>query len=87
LRDEVISGAIPEIESKEGKKVAEAAGDAYLSGVTEALRIAAIGVALAGAVSIPLLGRRGRVRSGGNAQSGADSGGSEANPPESGGNG
>jgi len=84
LRDEVISGAIPEIESKEGKKVAKAAGDAYLSGVTEALRIAAIGVAIAGVVSVPLLGRRGRVRSGGNAQSPGDSGGSEANPPESG---
>ncbi len=87
LRDEVISGAIPEIESKEGKKVAEAAGDAYLSGVTEALRIAAIGVALAGLVSFPLLGRRGRVRAGENAQSRVDSGGSDANPPESGGNG
>ncbi len=87
LRDEVISGAIPEIESKEGKKVAEAAGDAYLSGVTEALRIAAIGVALAGLVSFPLLGRRGRVRAGGNAQSRVDSGESDANPPESGGNG
>jgi hypothetical protein len=61
LRDEVISGAIPEIESKEGKKVAKVAADAYLSGVTEALRIAAIGVAIAGAVSIPLLGRRGRL--------------------------
>ena len=87
LRDEVISGAIPEIESKEGKKVAKIAGDAYLSGVTEALRIAALGVAIAGVVSLPLLGRRGRVRGGGSAQPGSDSGGSEANPPESGGNG
>ena len=61
LRDEVISGAIPEIETKEGKKVAKVAGDAYLSGVTEALRIAALGVAVAGVVALPLLGRRGRA--------------------------
>ncbi len=91
LRDEVISGAIPEIESKEGKKVAKVAGDAYLSGVTEALRIAALGVAIAGVVSLPLLGRRGRVRAGvqggGSAQSRSVPGETNANPPGSGGNG
>jgi hypothetical protein len=91
LRDEVISGAIPEIESKEGKKVAKVAGDAYLSGVTEALRIAALGVAIAGVVSLPLLGRRGRVRAGvqggGSAQSRSVPGETNAKPPESGGNG
>lgn len=60
LTDEVISGAIPEIREKEGDDTAKAAGDAYLSGVTEALRIAAVGVAIAGVLAVPLLGRRGR---------------------------
>lgn len=60
LTDEVISGAIPEIREKEGDATAKAAGDAYLSGVTEALRIAAVGVAIAGVLAVPLLGRRGR---------------------------
>ena len=60
LTDEVVSGAIPEIEQKEGEQTAKIAGDAYLVGVTDALRIAAVGVAIAGAVSLPLLGSRGR---------------------------
>ena len=60
LTDEVVSGAIPEIEQNEGEQTAKIAGDAYLVGVTDALRIAAVGVAIAGAVSLPLLGSRGR---------------------------
>ena len=60
LTDEVISGAIPEIREKEGDQTAKLAGEAYLVGVTDALRIAAVGVAIAGAVSLPLLGSRGR---------------------------
>jgi hypothetical protein len=67
LTDEVISGAIPEIREKEGDATAKAAGDAYLSGVTEALRIAAVGVAIAGVLAVPLLGRRGIRAKGGNA--------------------
>ena len=64
LTDEVISGAIPEIRTTDGDQTADIAGQAYLVGVTDALRISAIGVTLAGAVSIPLLGSRGRVRKG-----------------------
>lgn len=65
LTDEVVSGAIPEIRTDYGDDTAEVAGQAYLVGVTDALRIAAIGVALAGALSIPLLGNRGRMPKGG----------------------
>lgn len=64
LTDEVISGAIPEIRSTDGDQTADIAGQAYLVGVTDALRISAVGVTLAGAVAIPLLGSRGRVRKG-----------------------
>ena len=64
LTDEVISGAIPEIRSTDGDATAQIAGQAYLVGVTDALRISAVGVAIAGAVSVPLLGSRGRVRKG-----------------------
>ncbi|HEY7824299.1 MAG TPA: MFS transporter, partial [Acidimicrobiia bacterium] len=60
LTSQVISGAIPEIREKEGDQTAKIAGEAYLVGVTDALRIAAVGVAIAGAVSLPLLGSRGR---------------------------
>lgn len=60
LTDEVISGAIPEIREKEGDQTATIAGEAYLVGVTDALRIAAVGVAIAGGVALPLLGSRGR---------------------------
>lgn len=62
LTPEVISGAIPEIRSTSGDQTADIAGLAYLVGVTDALRISAVGVAIAGAVSVPLLGARGRVR-------------------------
>lgn len=64
LTDEVISGAIPQIEKSDGTQTAQVAGEAYLVGVTDALRISAVGVALAAAVSVPLLGTRGRVRKG-----------------------
>ena len=60
LTDEVVSGAIPEIRESDGDQTAEIAGEAYLVGVTDALRIAAVGVAIAGAVALPLLGSRGR---------------------------
>jgi EmrB/QacA subfamily drug resistance transporter len=62
LSDEVISGAIPEIRASNGDQTADIAGQAYLIGVTDALRISAVGVTIAGVVSIPLLGSRGRVR-------------------------
>lgn len=60
LTSQVVSGAIPEIRDKEGDQTAKIAGEAYLVGVTDALRIAAVGVAIAGAISLPLLGARGR---------------------------
>ena len=62
LTDQVISGAIPQITKSEGEQTAVLAGQAYLDGVTFALRIAGAGMVLAGAVSFPLLGSRGRVR-------------------------
>lgn len=61
LTDEVISGAIPEIRAAHGDQTAEVAAQAYLVGVTDALRLAAIGVALAGVIAYPLLGNRGRA--------------------------
>jgi MFS family permease len=64
LTSQVISGAIPQIEKSNGEQTAKIAGDAYLTGVTTALRIAAIGMVIAGALSYPLLGMRGRVRKG-----------------------
>ena len=57
-----ISGSIPQITKSEGEQTAVLAGQAYLDGVTFALRIAGAGMVLAGAVSFPLLGSRGRVR-------------------------
>lgn len=48
LTPQVISGAIPEIRANSGAATATVAGQAYLVGVTDALRIAATGVALAG---------------------------------------
>jgi EmrB/QacA subfamily drug resistance transporter len=59
LSDEVISGAIPEIRQKAGDQAAQVAGEAYLVGVTDALRIAGWGVLVAAVVSVPLLGNRG----------------------------
>lgn len=64
LTSQVVSGAIPQIEKSNGEQTAKIAGDAYLTGVTTALRIAAIGMVIAGALSYPLLGMRGRVRKG-----------------------
>jgi len=62
LTSQVISGAIPQIKESEGEQTAVLAGQAYLDGVTGALRIAGVGIVLAGAISVPLLGLRGRVR-------------------------
>ena len=62
LTNQVISGSIPQITKSEGEQTAVLAGQAYLDGVTFALRIAGAGMVLAGAVSFPLLGSRGRVR-------------------------
>jgi len=62
LTSQVISGAIPQIKEIEGEQTAVLAGQAYLDGVTGALRIAGVGIVLAGAISVPLLGLRGRVR-------------------------
>ncbi len=62
LTSQVISGAIPQIKKSEGEQTAVLAGQAYLDGVTGALRIAGVGIVLAGAISVPLLGLRGRVR-------------------------
>ena len=61
LTDEVISGAIPEILATNGQEAATAAGLAYTSGVTTALLIAAIGVAIAAIVALFLLGKRGKT--------------------------
>jgi EmrB/QacA subfamily drug resistance transporter len=72
LTSQVISGAIPQIQKTEGAQTAKLAGEAYLDGVTTALRIAGAGVALAGAISFPLLGFRGRVRKGEQAQAPAN---------------
>lgn len=62
LTNQVISGAIPQIKQSDGDQTAQIAGDAYLTGVTTALRIAGVGLAIAGAISFPLLGMRGRAR-------------------------
>jgi len=62
LTSQVISGAIPQIKESEGEQTAVLAGQAYLDGVTGALLIAGVGIVLAGAISVPLLGLRGRVR-------------------------
>jgi EmrB/QacA subfamily drug resistance transporter len=62
LTNQVISGAIPQIRQTDGEETAELAGEAYLVGVTSALRIAGVGIVLAGAIALPLLGSRGRVR-------------------------
>jgi hypothetical protein len=62
LTSQVISGAIPQIKKSEGEQTAVLAGQAYLYGVTGALRIAGVSIVLAGAISFPLLGLRGRVR-------------------------
>jgi hypothetical protein len=51
---------MPELRTSYGDSTANIAARAYLVGVTDALRIASVGVALAGIISIPLLGNRGR---------------------------
>ena len=56
----VVSGEIPELAASQGAQVAALAGQAYLVGVNDAMRIAAIAVALAGLFAWPALGRRGR---------------------------
>ncbi|MDA3021826.1 MAG: MFS transporter [Actinomycetota bacterium] len=61
LTDEVVSGAIPEILSTNGQAAAAAAGVSYTAGVTTALLIAAIGVAIAAAAAVFLLGSRGKT--------------------------
>jgi EmrB/QacA subfamily drug resistance transporter len=75
LTNQVISGAIPQIKKSDGEQTAVLAGQAYLDGVTGALRIAGAGMALAGAISFPLLGLRGRVRK-------TDAAPTVADPPE-----
>ena len=57
----VVSGEVPELAASQGAQVAALAGQAYLVGVTDAMRIAAVAVALAGALAWPALGRRGRL--------------------------
>ena len=79
LTSQVISGAIPEIRAKDGAATAEVAGQAYLVGVTDALRISSVGVAIAGVAAIPLLGKRGRRSPG---QSPEQSSSAAAAPPE-----
>jgi EmrB/QacA subfamily drug resistance transporter len=61
LVGQVVSGAIPELRSRYGEDVAKLAGEAYTSGVTEALLIAAVGVGVAAVLAVFLLGRRGRT--------------------------
>ena len=57
----VVSGEIPELAASQGAQVAALAGQAYLVGVNDAMRIAAVAVALAGLLAWPALGRRGRL--------------------------
>jgi MFS family permease len=61
LTDEVVSGAIPEILKTNGQEAATAASVAYTLGVTTALMIAAVGVAIAAFVALFLLGSRGKT--------------------------
>lgn len=58
LRDEVISGAIPQIQRIAGPQAASLAGQAYLAGVRGSLTIAGFVMALMAFVVVPLLGRR-----------------------------
>ena len=58
LRDEVISGAIPQIQQMSGAQVASLAGQSYLAGVHGALLIAGVAMAVMAFVVTPLLGRR-----------------------------
>jgi MFS family permease len=64
LTSKVVSGAIPDLRTSYGDSTANVAARAYLVGVTDAMRIASVGVALAGIISIPLLGNRGRKADG-----------------------
>lgn len=64
LTDEVISGAIPEILQSNGQAAATAASLSYTVGVTTALLIAAVGVAIAAILSLFLLGSRGKTPKG-----------------------
>ncbi|MFZ4486154.1 MAG: MFS transporter [Candidatus Nanopelagicales bacterium] len=57
----VVSGEIPELAASQGAQVAALAGQAYLVGVNDAMRIAAVAVALAGLLAWPALGHRGRL--------------------------
>jgi len=61
LTSMVVSGEIPQLAATQGAQVASLAGQAYLIGVTDAMRIAAVAVAIAGAIAWPTLGRRGRI--------------------------
>ena len=56
----VVSGAIPELAASQSAQVAALAGQTYLVGVNDAMRIAAVAVALSGLLAWPALGRRGR---------------------------
>lgn len=82
LVGQVVSGAIPELRSKYGDDVAKLAGEAYTSGVTEALQIAAIGVAIAAVLSLFLLGRRGRVSTSHAGKSGGTGAAEPSHTPE-----
>jgi hypothetical protein len=64
LTDEVISGAIPEIQRSNGQAAATVASESYTVGVTTALLIAAVGVAIAAILSLFLLGSRGKTPKG-----------------------
>jgi len=64
LTDEVVSGAIPEIQRSNGQAAATAASHSYIVGVTTALLIAAVGVAIAAILSLFLLGSRGKTPKG-----------------------
>ncbi|GDX32432.1 MFS transporter [Actinomycetes bacterium] len=61
LTDNVVSGAIPAILKTNGQEAATAAGLSYIVGVTTALLIASIGVAIAAVVAAFLLGSRGKA--------------------------
>ncbi len=61
LTDNVVSGAIPLILKTNGETAAAAAGVSYTVGVTTALMIAAIGVAIAAVAAVFLLGSRGKT--------------------------
>ncbi|CAB4892147.1 MAG: MFS transporter [Actinobacteria bacterium] len=61
LTDEVVSGAIPEILQTNGQDAATAASLSYTVGVTTALMIAAVGVAIAAIVALFMLGSRGKT--------------------------